>query len=444
MRKQATLGLIAVLCLALGFGASTTVGQAVYGSIIGTVTDPQGNAVAGATVTVTSITKNTTDQTSTNESGNYSAIHLIPDTYKVKIEAQGFKAHEVPSVLVQVDTTARVDAQLQVGAVTQTVEVTGEVPQLKTDRADVSLDFSADYVEKLPLVNRNFQSLLLSAPGTQQIGWSHAATENPQGSQQTFVQGQHFSGTGYELDGTDNQDPILGIIIINPNLDSVEEAKITLLNYDAEFGKSVAGLMVASTKSGTNDIHGSGFWFRNSDATQARNPFTQSTGALPHSKWNQFGGSVGGAVIKNKLFYFADYQGTRQSNGITDNIVIPTSKVLSTCTAATGMCDLSEYLTAGIKGGGQAYDPATGNANTGAGRTAFTGNLIPVSRLSPVAVKLLKLFPQPVNGNVTAFNFFGNGSGPFHGNAFDTRGDYQAPGNLHIFGRYTRAYYSLT
>src|SRR5258708_9938243 len=202
--------------------------------------------------------------------------------------------------------------------------------------------------------------------------------------------------------------------------------------------------MVASTKSGTNDIHGSAFWFRNSDATQARNPFTQSPSAgLPSSKWNQFGGSVGGAVIKNKLFYFADYQGTRQWNGMTDNIVIPTSKVVSTCRAAGGMCDLSEYLTAGIKGGGQAYDPATGNANTGAGRTAFTGNLIPVSRLSPVAVKLLKLFPQPANGNVTAFNFFGNGSGPFHGNTFDTRADYQPPANFHILCRYTRAYYSL-
>jgi hypothetical protein len=444
MRKQAVLGVVLVLCLVLGFGASTAVGQAVYGSIIGTVTDPQGNAMAGAKVTVTNVTKGTSEETTTNESGNYSVIHLIPDTYKVKIEAAGFKVNDIASVLVQVDTTTRVDAQLQVGAVTQTVEVTGEVPQLKTDRADVSLDFSSDYVEKLPLVNRNFQSLLLSAPGTQQIGWSHAATENPQGSQQTFVQGQHFSGTGYELDGTDNQDPILGIIIINPNLDSVEEAKITLMNYDAEFGKSIAGMMVASTKSGTNDIHGSAFWFRNSDATQARDPFTQSPSAgLPHSKWNQFGGSVGGAVIKNKLFYFADYQGTRQANGVTDSIVIPTSKVLSTCTAATGMCDLSEYLTAGIKGGGQVYDPATGNANTGAGRTAFVGNLIPVGRLSPIAVKLLKLFPQPANTNVTAFNFFGNGSGPFHGNAFDARGDYQAPGNLHIFGRYTRAYYSL-
>ena len=449
MKRQSILGCILVLCLALGFGTSTSLGQAVYGSIIGTVTDPQGNAVAGAKVTVTSVTKNTSEETTTNDSGNFSVIHLIPDTYRLKVEGSGFKAYDVASVLVQVDTTARVDAQLQVGAVTQTVEVTGEVPQLKTDRADVSLDFSSDYVEKLPLVNRNFQSLLLSAPGTQQIGWSHAATENPQGSQQTFVQGQHFSGTGYELDGTDNQDPILGIIVINPNLDSVEEAKITLMNYDAEFGKSIAGLMVASTKSGTNDIHGSAFWFRNSDATQARNPFNQAPNVpLPHSKWNQFGGSVGGAVIKNKLFYFGDYQGTRQANGVTNNITIPSKTVLDSCTVdpvanPNAMCNLSQYLGSVPNGTGQVFDPNTGDQNTGAGRTPFSGNLIPVTRLSPVAVRILKLFPAPINTNLTN-NFFGSGSGPFHGNAFDGRGDYQAPGNLHIFGRYTRAYYSLT
>src|SRR5882762_10419917 len=144
MRRLALVGWILVLCLAVGLGASTASGQAVYGSIIGTVTDPQGNAVAGAKVTVTSITKNTSDETTTNESGNFSVIHLIPDTYRVKIEGAGFKAYNVASVLVQVDTTVRVDAQLQVGEVTQTVEVTGEVPQLKTDRADVSLDFNSD------------------------------------------------------------------------------------------------------------------------------------------------------------------------------------------------------------------------------------------------------------------------------------------------------------
>jgi Carboxypeptidase regulatory-like domain/TonB dependent receptor len=435
-----------VFCFCLNLCTYTASGQAVYGSIIGTVTDAQGNAVADAKITVTSTTKGTSEETTTNESGNYSVIHLIPDTYSVRVEATGFKVSDIANVIVQVDAAVHVDTQLQIGAVTQTVEVTGDVPQLKTDRADVSIEFNSDYIEKLPIANRNFQSLLLEAPGTQRlVGWSHAATENPQGSEQIFVAGQHFSGTGYELDGTDNQDPILGIIVINPNLDSVGEAKITLQNFDAEFGKAVAGLMVASTKSGTNDIHGSLFYFRNSDATQARNPFNQAPDVpLPHSKFNQFGGSVGGAVIKNKLFYFADYQGTRQANGVTNNIVIPTSTVLSTCTAATGFCDLSQYLGAVSGGSGQIYDPNTGNPNTGAGRTAFAGNLIPVGRLSPAAVNILKLFPQPSNGNVTAPNFFGSGSGPFHGNSFDVRSDYQAPGNLHIFGRYTRAYYSLT
>jgi len=444
MSKRILLVSLALIALVFGFAVKDTNAQAVYGSITGTVSDPQGAAVAGAKVVVTSISKNTTDETVTNDSGNYTVLHLIPDTYKVRVEASGFKAFDVASVLVQVDATTRVDAQLQVGAVSQLVEVTAEVPQLKTDRADVSLEFNSAYVDELPLLNRNFQSLLLDVPGTQRlVGWSHAATENPQGSQQTFVQGVHFSGTGYELDGTDNQDPILGIIIINPNLDAVGETKVMLQNFDAEFGKAIAGLMVASTKSGTNELHGSAFWYRNSDATQARNPFNQPASVpLPHSKWNQFGGSVGGAIIKNKLFYFGDFQGTRQANGVTDQVTIPTATVLSTCTATTGMCDLSQYTS--LMSDGHIYDPATGDPNTGAGRTAFANNQIPVSRLSPVAVKLLKLFPQPVNSNVTGGNFFGSGSGPFHGNSFDTRIDYQAPGNMHIFGRYTLAYFSLT
>ncbi|MGB8475435.1 MAG: TonB-dependent receptor [Candidatus Acidiferrum sp.] len=435
---------VGVLLCVLGLNAPASFSQAVYGSITGTVNDAQGAAVLGAKVTITSLTKGTSAETTTNESGNYSVLHLIPDTYKVHFEAPGFKAYDVASVLVQVDTTSRVDAQLQVGAVTQTVEVTSEVPQLKTDRADVSIDLNSKYVNELPILNRNFTTLLLDSPGSQKlVGWSHASTENPQGSQQTFVAGQHFSGTGYELDGTDNQDPILGIIVINPNLESVGEVKIMLQNFDAEFGKAIAGLMVASTKSGTNDIHGSAFWFRNSDATQARDPFTQAAGKpLPSAKWNQFGGSIGGAIIKNKLFYFGDYQGTRQASGVTNNITIPTATVLSTCTATTGNCDLSQYLGT-VTGGGQIYDPTTGDPITGAGRTPFAGNLIPVSRLSPAAVAILKLFPAPANSNVFN-NFFGSGSGPFHQNAFDVRGDYQAPGNLHIFSRFSLANYSLT
>src|ERR1700730_15823233 len=312
MKREARLVLAIVICFVVGVCASSSArGQAVYGSILGTVTGPQGSAVSGAKVTVTSVTKGTTEETTSNESGNYTVTHLIPDTYRVTIEAPGFKKQDIASVSVSADTGAHVDAQLEVGAVTQSVEVTGETPQLKTDRSDVSITFNERYAADLPIMNRNFTSFELLSPGTQKmVGWSHAATENPQGSQQIFVNGQHFSGTAFELDGTDNQDPILGIIVVNANLDAIQEAKVALQNYDAEFGKAVAGVVTVQTKSGSNDFHGEGFWFRRTDATAARDPFTEYapnslTGKfIPSDRWQQFGGTIGGPIIKNKLFFF--------------------------------------------------------------------------------------------------------------------------------------------
>ena len=125
------------------------------------------------------------------------------------------------------------------------------------------------------MLDRNFTKFLLLTPGTQQLQWQHAASENPQGSTQTMVNGQHFSGTNYQLDGTDNRDPILGIIVINPTLESVGETKITSQNYDAEFGLAVAGVVSVQTRSGSNSLRGSAFEFFQNDALQARNPFTQ-------------------------------------------------------------------------------------------------------------------------------------------------------------------------
>src|SRR5947209_13108527 len=195
-------------------------GQAVFGSIFGTVTDPTGAVIPNAKVTVTDVRKGTSDAYTTNESGNYSATHLIPDVYQIKIEAQGFSTAESDNIQVSADTGAKFDAVLRAGAQSETVQVTAEAPQLKTDRADVAVEFNERYVEDLPIFNRNFTTFELLSPGTQKlVGWSHAATENPQGGQQIFVDGQHFSGTAFELDGTDNQDPILGIIVVNPNLD---------------------------------------------------------------------------------------------------------------------------------------------------------------------------------------------------------------------------------
>jgi hypothetical protein len=444
------LGTLAALAVVGTVGTPQAFAQAVYGSIFGTVTDASGAAVAGAKVTVTSAGKATTAETITNTDGNYSVTHLIPDTYNVRAEGTGFKAFETKGISVSADAAARVDAQLQVGGTSETVEVTGEAAQLKTDRADVATTFNDKYVEDVPILNRNFTTLQLMAPGSQKIvGWSHAATENPQGSQQIFTQGQHFSGTAFELDGTDNQDPILGIIVVNPNLDAVTEAKVSLQNYDAEFGKAVASVVTAQTKSGSNELHGSGFWFRRSDAQQARDPFTQyapdpiTHRFIPQSRWQQFGGTIGGPVIKDKLFFFGDYQGTRQTNGVSGTFTVPTSTVHTTCTQTTGSCDLSQYLTAGVAGGGQIYDPATGNLNTGAGRTAFAGNLVPNSRISPAARAILAAFPAPQTGTVLN-NYIGSGSGPFSQNSFDTRMDYTASQSLNFFGRFSLDYFSLS
>src|SRR5579862_7523887 len=455
VKRSVWVGLL-ILALVVSLHVPQAVAQAVFGSIFGTVTDPQGAGVVGAKVTVTNVAKGTVEETTTNESGNYTVTHLIPDLYNVRIEATGFKVFEVKNIQVSADASAREDATLSVGDVTQTVEVSGEVEQLKTDRADVSITFNEKYVEELPILNRNFTNFELLSPGTQKlVGWSHAATENPQGSQQIFVNGQHFSGTAYELDGTDNQDPILGIIVVNPNLDAIQESKITLQDYDAESGKAVAGLVKVQTKSGSNDFHGSGFYFyRNSDQ-QARDPFTNKPDVpLAPATWKQFGGSVGGPIIKNKLFFFGDYQGTRQIQGITNLYTIPTATVLNTCDPAknpTGNCDLSEYLNAfgaPINGvpSGQIFNPYTGDPLTGSGRTAFPNNQIPMSlieSLNPNIGKVLAEFPSPTAAGVNN-NFVSTGSGPFNQNSFDTRIDYSAPHNYQVFGRFSLDYFSLS
>jgi hypothetical protein len=451
MRSRVLIGWFVVFCLIFGMAAPRSSGQAVYGSILGTVTDQQGSAVAGAKVTVTSVSKGTVEETTTNEDGNYTVSHLIPDVYNVHIEATGFKSYDVKGVQISADTGSKIDAKLDVGSVSQSVEVTGEIPQLKTDRSDVSITFNEKYATQLPILNRNFTSFELLSPGTQKlVGWSHAATENPQGGQQIFVNGQHFSGTAFELDGTDNQDPILGIIVVNPNLDAIQESKITLQNYDAEFGKAVAGIVTVQTKSGSNDFHGSAFYDWRGDGQSARNPFTNPPGVdLPKASFKQFGGAVGGPIIKNRLFFFGDYQGTRQTNGISNQLTIPTATVLSSCNPATnatsatpGFCDLRDYLGV-ANGGGQVFDPATGNASDGSGRTAFAQNLIPIGRISTEAGKILALFPTPTAGGLTN-NYVASGSGPYNQNSFDTRIDYNAPRGFNIFGRFSLDYFSLS
>ena len=198
--------------------------QAVYGSILGTVTDPSGAAVAGAKVTVTSQTKNTSYTDTTNASGNYSVTHLTPDVYTVHIEGTGFKTIELKNIQVSADTGARVDGQFQVGSTSEQVEVTAEAPQLKTDRADVSIEFN--YKEPLKTPPSSTATSLRSSsslPG-HRSPWVEPRGDRKSARRSAILSSTaNFSGTAFELDGTDNQDPILGIIVVNPNLDAIQD-----------------------------------------------------------------------------------------------------------------------------------------------------------------------------------------------------------------------------
>lgn len=429
---------VILLCLLLF--TPTAHAQAVYGSILGTVTDPTGAVVPNATVTVTNVAKGTSVQVQTNGDGQYTVQHLISDVYQVTAEATGFATATQKGVQVYVDTAPRVDLKLAAQGTIQTVTVTAGAPLLETDRSDVSTVLNTRAVEQLPNLNRNFTAFELLTPGTTYIGWNVGESQNPQRSQQIEVNGQLPFATGYELDGTDNQDPIIGVAVINPDLDAVSEMKVTSQNYDAEQGKAVAGLVTAQTKSGSNEFHGSAFEYRRSDANQARDPFSQSTRDavsgryIPSFLHNQFGGSIGGPIKKDKAFFFGDYQGLREKTGLSILQTVPTALVRSTCTAGP-TCDLSEYLQGGQ---GQIYDP-TSNPNNNTGRTPYAGNLIPTSQLSAPAVNLLKLLPAPNTGGAGLIvnNYVASGSGAFNSNQADGRVDFQATQKLHTFGRYT-------
>ena len=422
---------LAAAALSLTLASGVVSAQAVYGSISGSVSDASGGLVPGATVTITSVERKTSDVVISNEAGYYVKERLLPGLYSVKAELQGFKSAVFADIKVSVDTQTSLNVKLEPGAVTESVTVAGMSPVLKTDRADVATTFESQQITDLPVLDRNFTKLILLTPGTQQLGWQHAASENPQGSTQTMVNGQHFSGTSYQLDGTDNRDPVLGIIVINPNLEAIGETKITSQNYDAEFGQATAGVVSIQTRSGTNAVRGSGFEFFQNDAFQARNPFSQaladpSTGKfIPETKRNQFGGSVGGPIQKDRFFFFGDYQGTRSEVG--------GSRLLSVPTVAARNGDLSAY-------GINIFDPASGA--TPAARTQFSGNVIPASRLSAQAQNILKLIPtpnRPGTENGTRDNYVASGSERFDNDTFDIRVDGRLSPVLNAFGRYSFA-----
>jgi outer membrane receptor protein involved in Fe transport len=442
--RFATRVMMLVVAAGLSILSPSALGQAVYGSIFGTVTDATGAIVPGANITVTDVAKGTSFTAQSNGSGEFSVEHLIPDLYDVKVDASGFKGYQQKGVQVFADNSVKITAALTAGGSEVTVEVNADaVPQLKLDRADVSTNFGSRQIEDLPIPGRNFTGLALLLPGAQQLGWSHAASENPQGSLQIMVDGQAFAGTAYELDGTDNQDPILGIIVVNPNFDSLAESKIATQNYDAEFGKAVSAVVTAQTKSGSNNFHGSAFDYRQSGANLAKDPFTQGPGrsGIPGQLKNQFGGSIGGPILKNKVFFFTDYQGIRQKVGTANVQTVPSHFLVETClgkqptTTGVAGCDFSEYQKNVTPAGTGVIYQTNGQP--------YPGNVIPASQVSTQAKNFLTLLEPyapntPGSFNGLKNNYAGSGTGGLNSDQWDIRGDFQQNEKIHWFGRFSR------
>src|SRR5256884_697351 len=307
----------------------TLFGQAVFGSISGSVSDPSGAGIPGAKVIIIDAGKGVSFNTSTNESGFYTQSHLIVGLYEIRIEATGFGAYVQRNVSVEVDAVTQVNARLTIGQLGQVVDVSGEVPLLKTERSDVSDTITQKSVQELPVLQRDMSRLYFLIPGVQASGTT-AASEQPHDVYRPKIGGQYWGGIAFQLDGTDNRDSVLGEPIITPNFDAVSELKITTTAYDAEFGQASQAVISMQTKSGTNSFHGSAFWYRRDNNLSARDPFKQSRPGpngrfIPGTLWNQFGGSLGGPIQKDKTFVFGDYQGSRQKNGDSVLVRVPTA-----------------------------------------------------------------------------------------------------------------------
>ena len=439
-KKQLGFGILLAVTLLFG---RIGFAQAIYGSLFGTVLDNTGAVVPNAKVTVTDVTKGTETVVQSNGEGFWRVDNLIPDTYTVQIEAGAFAPGKAEGVELNAGTSQMVNISLQVQGVQQTVNVSSQTPPLKIDKAEVSEILNQRSIQDLPNLTRNFTSFALLTPGIQHSSFNILGPENPQGGLALNSNGSNYGVQGFLLDGTDNRDPVLGIIVINPTLDSIGEMKVTTQNYDAEFGGAAGGIISASTKSGSNNFHGDGFWFRHSDAQEARDPFAQAvadpiTGRfIPSSLYNQFGGSLGGPILKNKAFFFMDYQGLRQRLGVSFLQSVPTATVRNTCLASgSTTCNLSEYVPTG-----SVYRyPVSGGTPI-----AYAPGAIPVSVLSPQAINLLRQLPAPntTSSLPTQNNFAASGNGSVNGDQADLRIDVPINQKIRTFGRYDYAIYRL-
>ncbi len=373
-----------LMCIFIGTAAT----QTVTGSLVGHIEDVNGGSVPGARVVITDVERGTSRDTVTNEEGNYTLSSLEPGVYRVEIEGQNFKKFVSARSEVAINTTVRVDAKLEPGGATETVEVSGEQALLKTDRGDLSTQITREQVEELPLSpDRNFQSLLELVPGASEPAASGSAFGNPGGALTNSFNGQNNRYNGYQLDGTiNNQTNVTSQIAIVPPPDAIQIVDVSTNAYDAEQGRATGGVVNVQIKSGTNDLHGTAFYFNSNSALRARN--TLSTLNKPTTNLTQFGFTLGGPIRRDKTFFFGDYQGGRDRRGQEGLFTVPTQDFRNGNFAAS---------TTAI------FDPATGTSASNRTQFRFNGvnNVIDPARISPVARNILARLPLPNRPGLT-------------------------------------------
>ncbi len=371
--RFATALALAMLCLV----PSRASAQAVTGTLLGNISDSSGASVPGVTVTATEVQTNIARTAVTNESGFFLFSSLLNGKYTVTAELQGFKKVIRENVLVDVNTTIRVDMSLEVGAMTESVNVAAESPSLQTDRTDTGRLLESKMVEDIPTTfNRNFQSLLVTVPGATRPHREHSAFFNSQDSLSTEINGQSRLANNTMIEGVDDNQKTGLLQVIIPAADALETVSVTTSNYDAEFGRSGGAITNVTIKSGTNSYKGTVFLFGNTDATNASDYFTHTKAP---TKFMNSGFTFGGPIIRNKLFFFGDYQRTIDNAGYVVQTIVPTQAMRNGDFSA-----VTQHI----------YDPLTGDVG-GNNRAQFANNIIPAQRISPIATQLMKFIPLP-------------------------------------------------
>lgn len=306
--------------------------QVAGGTISGTVTDSSGRVINNVQITITNVATGVTRDVATNDEGFYSAPNLLPGTYEAKFSAKGFNTEVRKGIELSVGASVGLDQPMRVGSVAQTIEVQSEVPAIQTSTSDISAVVNATTVRELPLNGRSWTDLAQLQAGAihTQPDFSAGTDRGNRGfGQQLTISGARPQQNNYRLDGVSLNDYANGapgsVLGGSLGVDAIQEFSVITSNYEADYGKTSGGVVNAITRSGTNQIHGSAYEFLRNSKLDAKNYFDNPTQPIPSFKRNQFGGTIGGPIVKDHTFFFADYEGIRQSKGITTVATVPSA-----------------------------------------------------------------------------------------------------------------------